>query len=94
MWVKMASTVPRTGAEAVPIEVSGSAESSQIGVMLTHGAGGNMSSGNPPAYAEAFANAGITCVRLTYNPRRVPAGQKCMQASLQGLQASSSLCRP
>lgn len=53
-----------------------------------------MSSGNLPAYAEAFANAGITCVRLTYNPRRVPAGQKCMQASLQGLQASSSLCRP
>lgn len=34
-------------------------------ILLTHGAGGDLSSGNLPTYAESFANAGFPCLRFT-----------------------------
>lgn len=38
------------------------------GVLLGHGAGGDMNTGNLPALAQAFADAGYVVVRLTCKP--------------------------
>ena len=37
----------------------------KIGVLLTHGAGGDLSSGNLPFYAKIFAEVGFPCCRFT-----------------------------
>jgi uncharacterized protein len=54
----------------IPIETNLSQKSDlkpdvEVGVLLTHGAGGDCSSGNLPAYAQIFANAGFPCLRFT-----------------------------
>lgn len=44
---------------------------SAIGIILAHGAGGDMHSGNLPQFAEAFAGAGFVCVRFTCKPTQL-----------------------
>ncbi|KAK9802989.1 hypothetical protein WJX73_004816 [Symbiochloris irregularis] len=74
------SSVPLEGKAPVAISVSGDCSTSvPLAVLLTHGAGGDMNSGNLPAYAGAFSKSGIPCVRMNH-PRNIPGGQKAMQA--------------
>ena len=42
-----------------------------VGIILAHGAGGDMHSGNLPQFAEAFADAGFVCLRFTCTPTRL-----------------------
>ncbi|KAG7673255.1 hypothetical protein Ndes2526B_g03316 [Nannochloris sp. 'desiccata'] len=54
----------------IPIEINLSQNTSDLsqnptGVLLTHGAGGDLSSGNLPNYARSFAEAGFPCLRFT-----------------------------
>lgn len=38
----------------------------QVGVILTHGASGDLRSGNLPAFAASLAGTGVPCVRFTF----------------------------
>ena len=50
---------------------SPSGTSGAIGIILAHGAGGDMDSGNLPQFAEAFAGAGFPCLRFTCKPTQL-----------------------
>lgn len=58
-----------------------SGKASPVGVMLAHGAGGDMHSGNLAHHAESFANAGFLCLRFTCKPTRLPYRVKACQVS-------------
>lgn len=45
--------------------------SSPIGIILAHGAGGDMHSGNLQQLAETFAGAGFPCLRFTCKPTQL-----------------------
>lgn len=47
---------------------SPSSKDNTIGIVLAHGAGGDMHSGNMSQFAEAFAGAGYVCIRFTSKP--------------------------
>lgn len=54
-----------------------------VGVLLTHGAGGDLSSGNLPFYAKIFADAGFPCCRFTCRgplPHRVAVAKALLLA--------------
>ena len=53
----------------------------QVGVVLAHGAGGDMHSGNLARHAESFASAGFPCLRFTCKPTRLPYRVKACQVA-------------
>ncbi len=50
-----------------------------VGIILAHGAGGDMHSGNLAHYAATFADAGFPCLRFTCKPTRLPYRVKACQ---------------
>lgn len=61
-----------------------SGKSGPVGIILAHGAGGDMHSGNLAHYAAAFAGAGFPCLRFTCKPTRLPYRVKACQAVMDG----------
>ncbi|DBA84008.1 TPA: hypothetical protein ACH3X1_006495 [Trebouxia sp. C0004] len=59
-------------------------KSSPVGIIVAHGAGGDMHSGNLAHYAATFADAGFPCLRFTCKPTRLPYRVKACQAVLDG----------
>ena len=56
---------------------------SEIGIILAHGAGGDMHSGNLPQFAEAFADAGFACLRFTCKPTQLAYRVRACQVILR-----------
>lgn len=73
------------------------ASSSSVGVILAHGAGGDHESGNMPAYARAFAAAGIPCICFTCKPpnlaTRTAAFQRVLREAASGRVSGTSAVR-
>lgn len=55
-----------------------------VGVVLAHGAGGDLTSGNLPRIAQRLASAGYFCIRFTCKPTRLPYRVKACQVWLAG----------
>lgn len=55
----------------------------RLGLVLTHGAGGNMTTGQLPSYAEAAADIGVPCIRFTQTSPSVKIRATTMLAFLQ-----------
>ena len=53
-----------------------------VGVVLAHGAGGDLTSGNLPKIAETLAQNGYCCIRFTCKPVRLPYRVKACQVLL------------
>ena len=53
-----------------------------VGVVLAHGAGGDLTSGNLPRIAQRLASAGYFCIRFTCKPTRLPYRVKACQVLL------------
>ncbi|KAL3139103.1 hypothetical protein ABBQ32_005896 [Trebouxia sp. C0010 RCD-2024] len=64
-------------------------KSSNIGIILAHGAGGDMHSGNLPKFAEAFAGAGFVCLRFTCKPTQLAYRVRACQAVIDGAASSN-----
>ena len=61
---------------------------SSVGIILAHGAGGDMHSGHLAHYAATFADAGFPCLRFTCKPVRLPYRVKACQ--VQAYQEAAS----
>eukprot|EP00877_Chromochloris_zofingiensis_P014393 jgi/Chrzof1/9207/Cz03g39250.t1 len=63
------------------LNASGAATAS-LGVILTHGASGDLDSGYLPEYAQGIARAGYPCLRFTCKPIQLPTRVAVMKAIL------------
>ena len=64
------------------------AKASPVGIVLAHGAGGDLHSGNLARFAESFAGAGFLCLRFTCKPTQLPYRVKACQAGAKEISPS------
>ncbi|GIL50388.1 hypothetical protein Vafri_6587 [Volvox africanus] len=82
--------IVKVGKPAIPVKLTLSEPSCPVvaGVVLTHGAGGDMDSSYLPRLAAALAVAGVSCVRFTCRTLHLPTRVNAVQAVLR--EAASS----
>lgn len=78
----------------VVIDICGDpADHRPLGVLLGHGATGDLSSANLPLYAAALARAGVPCLRFTCSGTSVPRRVAVAKALLQHFKSADSTLR-